>query len=348
MAEEIKGMLKMKKEWLFVVLCVSIILSAFVFRPVMASDNGETQESKEDNEIEETEERELKIDSHSDFVTVESKFENQTMENQYEIKLSTDEGLHLKLGFSSEINSTEFDLELEVFFLKLTEFTDKNGDGMLNSGEEVQTIDLTAKTYSSPTAIQTTSKDGKSGYKFESHTVNEAFLFQIIAEIFPTNANLNGTTVKPTEAKITIVIKDFPYKENGSLSLMVKATSEAEIEEEDTNSEKEIETKSATAEGYFSWLKEALVDGVPKEVKSNVTNADGEKLIALSYPNGKEIVHDPKLGITLLSTIMSFPWIYVAAGAALIALVVVIAIRAFRPRMHDLPPLRVYFAKNGS
>jgi len=325
----------MKKTWLLVLLCVVIAFSAPMVRTVVANDD-------DNGDHIDDEKRELIIEREEDSVTVESEFENRTVENEYQIKFSTEEGIHLDLGFSSEINATEFELEIKVLFLELVEFVDKNGDGVPSAGEEVQTIDLTSKAYSSPTVTQITSNDGKSGYEFESHLTGEAYAFQIIAEIFPTYAVVNDATVKPTEMKITIIIKDFAYEDGGSLALLVKATSEKEMEEETDGVEKEVEVKSATAEGYFSWSTEALVDGVSKEVKSSVTNTEKGKLITLSYPNGKEIVHDPKLGVSLLSGLAGLPWVYIAAGAAIIALAVAVGIRLLRPKMPGLASFRAY------
>lgn len=332
----------MKKTWLLALFCVVIAFSAPMVRTVVANDDDGDHIN---DEIEEAERRELRIESENGSVIVESESENKTVENEFEIKFSTEEGIRLDLGFSSETDATEFELEVKVLFYQLVEFVDQNGDGVPSAGEEVQTIDLTAKAYSSPTVTQITSKDDEPGYKFESHIINEAFVFQIIAEIFPTYVLVNDTIVKPMEMKITIVIKGFPYKESGSLALMIKATSEKEIEREDGDVEEEIEVKSATAEGYFSWTKEVWVDSVSEEVKSSVVSTEKGKLIALSYPNGKEIVHDPKLGVSLLTGTAGLPWIYMAAGAAIIAFVVAIGIKVFRPKMLDLGSLRVYLTK---
>lgn len=341
--------MNINKKWLLAFLCMSIILSTVAVRAVSASDDepqvpNDDYEIEEDDEIEELEEREFEIEDDDGFVAIESSFKNYTMENEFEITLSTHEGLRLALDFSAEVNSTEFELEADVLFVNLVEFVDQNGDGILTDGEEVQTMDLTTKTYSAPAVTQTESTDGISGYRFEAHTLNETFLFQIIAEIYPKEANVNDTIVKPTETKVTIVIEDFPYKENGSLSLLVKATSEAEMEEDDLNGEEEVEVRSENAEGYFSWSKEVFVDGVSREVESSVMSTEDGKLISLNYPNGMEIVHDPKLGISLLSTMISLPWIYIVAGAAIVALVVVASIRVFRPKMPGMASLKAYFS----
>ena len=234
---------------------------------------------------------------------------------------------------------------MKVLFQKLVEFIDQNGDGVFNSGEEVQTADLTTMHYSSPTVTARTSEDGQSGYRLESQTVDEPFIFQIIADVFPTKAIVDGAAVKPSETKITIVIKDFPYQEGGSLALLIKAASETEMKEEDHESEREIEVNSATAQGYFSWAKEAVVDGATSKVNSSVVSTDGGKLVALSYPNGNDIVHDPKLGFNLLSIPASLPWLYIAAGAALMTVAVFVAIKTYRPRLQGLSSLGVRLFK---
>lgn len=275
----------------------------------------------------ETEERELDIEVSDSLAEIESEFENEEMENEFEIDFSTGEGIVLDLEYSSEVNATEYELELEVGFLRLVEFS---------KGESVQTIDLTELEYSSPTVTQITSADGEAGYKLESHLVGQTFVFQIIVYIFPKYAVIDDTPLNPTEMKITIVIEDFPYQEDdGALALLIKATSEMEMERESMNDEEDIEIKSDTATGYFSWSNEASVDDAPRPVNSTVTKTDEGSLIALNYPHGTEIVHDPKLGVSILLAVAEFPWLYIIAGAVIIALVVAVAIRMSRPRIQN-------------
>lgn len=319
----------MKKQHALALLCISLILATMIVNVVFAE-----EEQTERDEVEQWDERNLAVESEDFSVNVQSSFENGTMENQYDMQFSTTGGIQLKLGFSSEINSTEFELDVKVLFKSLVEYIDQNKDGVLSNGEAVQTIDLTTGQYATPTVTETTSADGKSGYRLESHILNENFTFQIIAVVFPTQAVVDGGAVKPSEAKVTIVVKDFPYQQNGSLALLIKAVSETEIEQEDHESEGEIEVNTQTAQGYFSWAKEAMVDGISSQVNSSVTATDEGKLITLNYANGKEIVHDPKLGFNLLAAVPNLPWLYVAAGAALVTVAVFVAIKVFRPKMH--------------
>jgi len=289
-----------------------------------------------DDDHEESEKRELDIEVSDDTVKVESEIEHEEMENEYKIDFSTDDGIALDLEYSSELNSAEYELELAVRFLSLVEYIDENGDGVYSEEEAVQTIDLRQLHYSNPSVTQITSIDGEEGYKIESHSEDQTFDFQIIAYTFPKHAVIDDSTLNPTEMKITIVINNFTYNEDQSeLALLIKATSVMEMETETMNEEDDIEIKSATATGYFSWSNEVLVDGAQRTVNSTVIKTGEKSLIALSYPQGTEIVHDPRLGISILSAILGFPWPYFIAGAAIIAIVVVVAIRFSRPKIQN-------------
>lgn len=145
---------------------------------------------------------------------------------------------------------------------------------------------------------------------------------QINASIFPKLAMIDDETLNPTEMKIKILIRNFPYKEDDSaMALLIKATSEMEMETETMNGEEEIEIKSETANGYFSWLNEASVDNEPRPVDSTVVATDEGLLVAINYPHGTEIIHDPKLGVNILAEPEAeLPWLYIIAGVVIIAL----------------------------
>lgn len=328
----------MKKNLAALVLLV--MLCAVPIVQVMANDVDDDGDGVDDK-IENAEERGLQIEVSGSDAAVKSEFGNETMENEFEIVFSTDEGIYLDLGYSSETSPTEYELEVEVRFLQLIEFIDQNEDGVISEGEDVNnTIDLADLEYSTPDVAPITSDDGEAGYRFESHLLGESFVFQIIADIFPTYAVINDTTVNPMEMKITIIIDGFPYVQNGSLALMVQATSEIGMEQESTDTETEIEVESDTATGYFSWSDNATVDGVARPVSSMVTETEEGSLIALCYPHGRSIVHDPKLGVSLLP-IARFPLITpeILLGTAIAATAIAVAAIAFTRRRRKLRPL---------
>lgn len=291
-----------------------------------------------DDDFEKAMERELDIEINNEQVEIESEFETDEMENEFEIRFLTAEGIAMNLEYDSEVNSTEYELELDVKFLRLVEYIDGNGNGVYDEDEAVQTINLAEIAYSYPTVNQITSTDNEEGYKIESHSQNADFDFQIVAYTFPKHAVIEESTVNPTEIKIDIVINGFPYQEDSSvLALLISANSEMEMETGTINEEEDIEIESDTAAGYFSWSDKVMVDDVQKTVNSTVISTEEEgTLIVMSYPNGTEIVHDPRLGVNILSSsIMGFPWLYFVVGAAIIASAVVGAIWISRPRIQN-------------
>ncbi|MFX1318600.1 MAG: hypothetical protein ACFE9D_09595 [Promethearchaeota archaeon] len=322
----------MKK--LAMIFLLLVILSSFHLFQVNGTSNGDDDNDGIDDHIEDTEERELHIETEDSMITVHSEFVNEPNENEFEISFATNEGIKLELGYSTEINASEYELELEVKFEQLVEFIDQNADGIYNLGEAVSggMIDLTSRNYSDPILTQITSDDGELGYQIEAHIINESYTFQIIANIFPTYAVLNESFIHPTEMKLTIVIENFPYQEDGALALIAEASSEREIKTEIQGTEEEIEIHSNTISSYYSWLKEALVDGDSVPVNSSVIDSAEGALIVLSYPHGTNILHDPKLGIAALP-LTPFPLITpeIALGTAIITIALVaIAIIAIR------------------
>ena len=133
---------------------------------------------------------------------------------------------------------------------------------------------------------------------------------------------INETVVlSPYEIKIDFVIEDYPYvAEDTELALLsIVAVGNAEWNQglptdykEEWQSYKEEDGMNFPIEGgagYFSWAKEADVDGTNQSVTAstlaqfsefnwtpNGTTAVGVKWVAMSYGRGDKITHDPKLG----------------------------------------------------
>lgn len=316
------------------ILLLFVILCSVPLVQVNGSSNGDDDDDGIDDEIEDAEERELRIETEDNTITVHSEFGEEPNENEIEVSFAANDGIKLEIGYSQEINATEYELELELEYKQLVEFIDENADGTYNPGEAVSgsTIDLTALNYSDPIVTEITSDDGEPGYQLEAHVVNETFTFQIIADIFPTHAVFNGSFINPTETKITIIIENFPYQEDGALALITEASSEREIETDSEETEEEIEITADTISSYYSWLKEAIVDGEPVPVNSTIIDSSEGSLIVLSYPHGTNILHDPKLGIAFSAPTL-FPLITpeILIGSSIITIVLVaIAVIAIR------------------
>ncbi|NWG09144.1 MAG: hypothetical protein HXX80_02330 [Nitrososphaerales archaeon] len=261
------------------------------------------------DEVEDSSEREINVEVGDNEVIIESKIETEESENEFEVNFSSNDGISimLKYGNGTEASSEEVEagLDFSVEFLSIVEYIDTDGSGTLTEGDIIiQTLNLTELSYSQPVVSTTTSMDGETGYIFETHSLGD-FVFGITAELYSNYALADNTLVSPTETKITISIENFPFQDTNGDSLMalqIRASSEMNVEEEFATTETEIKVKSETAEGFFSWIPTASVDGVNKPVNSSITTNE-ETLINLSYPHGKDIIHDPILGIGILEPI---------------------------------------------
>ncbi|MHA2058301.1 MAG: hypothetical protein ACXACG_09300, partial [Candidatus Thorarchaeota archaeon] len=107
--------------------------------------------------------------------------------------------------------------------------------------------------------------------------------------------------------KIDVYIRGFNFTEVDSLlALKVELSTELETsfdeeteDEEDGRAidEAEIDVLLTDVTGFFSWKESAEIDGVTHLVNSSIHEVTAtEQDIYLSYPQGSDIVHDPKIG----------------------------------------------------
>jgi hypothetical protein len=275
----------------------------------------------------------LQIHLNRVLATVQSKLEVAGRESKVQFFFRTEPGITLKLHFKSEAESkteeNETKLDITVRFLQLREFQDLNSNGRLDAEEKVvQVLDLTKLKYS-PITLQTIQSDNNlTGYRLEAHSLGNV-TFQIMADLFPDQALVNGTRFGPGATKVTIGIRQFPFSGNGTkLALIIQASSTLKTEVESDVEKREVKIRSATAEGFFVWEGTAAVDGASQPVGSSTLREGGRIFIALTYPAGRDIVHDPLIGVRVqaskLAALVNTPpqtlSIAVAAGALVLAL----------------------------
>ena len=95
-----------------------------------------------------------------------------------------------------------------------------------------------------------------------------------------------------------------------------------------------VYTVNSNHVGFFTWEKNATIDGISKEVFANDLETDdeepNEQKMYLNYPNGTIIIHDPKIGIEGLSILPGGgPGIpgyitYIFLGASLFGIVFIV------------------------
>ncbi|MFA5870257.1 MAG: hypothetical protein WC941_11250 [Candidatus Bathyarchaeia archaeon] len=281
-------------------LVLMLVLPSIAIASINDSDGDQIDDS-----LELRMERKMFLETEAYKVKVHSEFRNATRQNEWEFQLSTDEGVKLELGFSTRISALKREIESELELYRLFEFADADGDGMLTAGEELQTIDLRSVSFSMPSVTNITSQDGENGYRLSAQLLNQVYALKVFADFFPKHALIDGAAVTPTEAKVTFTMSGFQYtRPNSQLALRLKMSSESEMGEsqDPVGGESEVHIRSANATGFFSWSTDAKIDSVPKPVKSSVTTTLKGRFITLSYPRGTEIIHDPKIGVSVAAT----------------------------------------------
>lgn len=143
-------------------------------------------------------------------------------------------------------------------------------------------------------------------------TIGEAGLFRLRMFVFGDYVDLGGASLEPTSVKFDIDIQEFPYRQDATaLALFMETEAKREIEAPDDDEHDDDEEGVATSgvgdlRLVFTWKTNATVDAQDREVHSTLLEAkeeveDGEtkqeREIALSYPRGASIVHDPELKV---------------------------------------------------
>ncbi len=273
-------------------------------------DNDHDDDGVEDD-IEEANERELKIEVSSEEAKIASERKIGTQKDEIKIEVKTTDEPEVKVEYSSEVDSLEIELAFKIRFYLLAEYLDLDSNGVYNEtiDELVQEIRLDSIDYE-PISLQTVPGAGNTTlYIMNITSSNRIFSLQFyLANEF---ANVNGVLIAPTEVKLDIAINNFPFlNESSLLALELKLEAESEYKhEEDT--EDEVEGRSENEEGvdvemngffgFFSWNENAFIDGVITPILASPVSEDNlnsnEQKIYLNYPHGTNILHDPKIGV---------------------------------------------------
>ncbi|MFW9920115.1 MAG: hypothetical protein ACFFED_10975 [Candidatus Thorarchaeota archaeon] len=274
-------------------------------------DETTTTETEQEDEDEGTEDdddsndRELEIQVSSAHAEIKSKLASGANENVFKIEVNTgSDGLEFKVAYEEENATTETEHEFKVLFERLIEYLDGNENGVYDNGNDtvLQVLDLTLFE-----PIEYTIENGTTGqvHIFDVSTTDGIFTARLYAS--GEFSEINGTVVAPSEVKIDVIIRDFNFTSDDSLlALNVKLEAEMETEfDSETEDEKEgratdeaeVEVLMTDFPGFFSWKETAEIDGVTYAVNSSIDEVEfNEQKIYLNYPQGNEIIHDPKIG----------------------------------------------------
>jgi hypothetical protein len=266
-------------------------------------DETETSTSGEDDD--DSNDREVTIFATDTYVEIESELESGGFEDSFAIEVEVGpNGAEFKVEFETESGSNETEREFEVEFDSLIEFIDVNENGVYDDSvdDDIQTLELVSFEPLVYTIENTA--DGP------VHIINVLTTDGIFgARVYAVGdfTEINGSVIAPTQVKIDVYIRNFNFTEVDSLlALKVELSTELETsfddeteDEEDGRAidEAEMDVLLTDVTGFFSWKESAEIDGVTHLVNSSIDEVTAtEQEIYLSYPQGSDIVHDPKIG----------------------------------------------------
>lgn len=232
----------------------------------------------------------------------------------------------LQVKYEQEVQDNKTEEKLQARFLALLEYRDANGNGAYDAGEPVASayaVGESEKGWKGPTngtldwgpiQVQDVTSNGTGGKKLSSRaTFGGNATFGLDFYVYGDFTMVGNASLAPTEAKIDVLIDDYPYaRPDTALALVLDLKAEEKLETERDEDEEGFAAPAAEAgTGFrlvFTWLETATVDGVDLPVHSTVLKNEEETKdeereqkarIALSYARGAHILHDPTLGATL-------------------------------------------------
>jgi len=265
------------------------------------SEDGTTTSINDDG----SNDREVTVTMTSTHAEIESQLESGGTEDSFKIEVDVGaNGVEFKIAFEAETAINETERAFEVDFSQLVEFIDNNSNGVYDESidTDVQTLELISF---EPIAYSTENISGTTVHVFDVSTTDGIFG----ARIYATGdfTDINGSLIAPTQVKIDVFIHNFNFTEvDSQLALKVGLSTELETslsdqteDEEDgrATNEAAVDILMTDINGFFSWKESAVIDGVAHQVNSSIHEVSAtEQEIYLNYPQGNEIIHDPKIG----------------------------------------------------
>lgn len=303
-----------------------VILGMLLFMLVTAAVNvnattttdDDTTTEEDDNTTTETEtndstateddnlnDREVSVVTSPSLVEIESELESGGTEDSFKIGVEVGpNGAEFNVEFETESTTNETEREFEVQFVELVEYLDVNGNGVYDDSidTDLRTVELVS--FEPLVYMVENTADGPV-HIIDVLTTDGVFGARVYA--VGDFTEINGSLIVPTQVKIDVMIMNFNFTDVSSqlalkveLSTGVETSFDDSTEDEDEGravSEAEMDILLTDVTGFFSWKESAEIDGTTYPVNSSIHEVTAtEQEIFLNYPQGNEIIHDPKIG----------------------------------------------------
>lgn len=277
-----------------------------------------TEDEEEPSASDEGEaERDVRVEVSGTTAVLKLERESTDAEDEVKITYSADEGV-MKLEYETENATLESEAELKVEFREIVEFEDADGDGAYTPDVDrsLATIRIDSLPWSIAGPDDVTSASGVAGKRLTGvASLPEGGNVSFVLKAFGGFAEVNGTSLRPTDVKIDILLHGYAYSSGTSqLALLVRTEQEAEAETKVEGGEGAPLGVVATlgeVQTYFTWADEALADGVMRPVQTTVVESETaseedetktESRFYFSYPRADDLNHDPVLGLASASS----------------------------------------------
>ncbi len=297
----------------------------------------------EDNDLND---REVSVITSPSLVEIESELESGGTEDSFKIEVAVGpNGAEFKVEFETESTTNETEREFEVQFSKLVEYLDVNENGVYDDSTDTDLQTLELVNFEPLVYTVENTVDGPI-HIIDVLTTDGVFGARVYA--VGDFTEINGSIIVPTQVKIDVMIMNFNFTDVSSqLALKVELSTEVEMsfddstEDEDEGravSEAEMDILLTDVTGFFSWKESAEIDGTTYPVNSSIHEVTAtEQEIFLNYPQGNEIIHDPKIGFENLLLVGGNPLpipeiladnlLPISIGLAIVVIGVVVVVR---------------------
>ncbi len=217
-------------------------------------------------------------------------------------------------------NQPHFHLSIE----KIIEYYDTNNNGRYDRNDLIaSSLSFSNMTFTEISYTNTTSSDGNVIYYMKTHTVDNIFALSLY--MASNKTSLYNNIITPEEMKIDFIITNYSFlNQETQLALVTQLEThyqykfEEQSYDENRNTatnERQMNISSQNHTGFFSWSNQVNVDNKNQPVNVTVFSETGlsnpsynkeqvsKTEIIFSYPQGANIIHDPKIGVNLLGNI---------------------------------------------
>jgi len=266
--------------------------------------------------------RKMMMTCNKNQTRIRSEWMHENITDTYDLLFTIDNGLIIHFHYAPYENVSNKGIDFDVYFNGLIEYLDNNSNGRYDESDEILSrYSLSNATYEDITYSTILSEDNETISVVQTKTIDDQF--SIVLYVTGNYSNLQSQILSPSEVKMDFIINQYEFNNPSSylaLEVELHSNNSVQIESETFNEkqgfaqkEHELNISSRSNNCFFSWLEYAQIDNETKKVNVSVYSTSSQTIINESaqfskitsvyftYPQGDNIVHDPKIGVMSIS-----------------------------------------------